>query len=146
MIDVKDLQVGSLVQDPNGKLLVLKDINSVFLVCESLYRSKKRQTIVLEGTYSIEDLRPIPITTAWLTKLGLTPEPGAHGRIYHDIPTTRLSLELRDDQAKLFDGPHAFKSLESIHHLQSLVWNLERVWLTLTTPQPCLPTTPANNS
>ena len=140
MIDAKDLQIGSYVQDPNGTLLIVREIGLVAIVCATKYGNASGTNIsYVDADYSIEDLRLIAITPEWLKKLDFTdistddgPEWGWQWN--DDYYVFNYSITEVDEEYSLSCDTHFLAYLSGVHHLQALIWNLERVWLTLTTP------------
>lgn len=80
---------------------------------------------------SIDQLFPIELSPDWLKRLGLIYSPGLHGREYYDLKSNqRWSVEWHYS-ATLFNGPIAFMPVFYVHSLQTLIWNVERVWLSI---------------
>lgn len=125
MIDVRDLQVGSYVQDPDGMVVMIREINPVAIT----YQASSQKFATMEVLTSIEDLRPITITIGWLKNLGITMRVGKNNYC-HPYPANNWVVELDENSCQLWNGEW-HKPIDHIHQLQALIWHTEGFWLTL---------------
>jgi hypothetical protein len=139
-IDAKDMMVGSIV---------LTDINRDGQFTPAAVKQYSNSTVYLyslgEGKYtrwtSLLAIKPILLTPEWLEKLGFT--------LLSDVPIasdygfygwqwnkafgvyTYVLVPTESSQWDLLSDSHYYAAVSGVHHLQALIWHLERVWLTI---------------
>lgn len=132
MIDVKDLQEGSLVLDRSGRLLQVRHIDGIGVATGFTLLGEK----VASDT---DNLQPVPITPGCLMKLGGHDLLGYLGRTCYgfcpeaDGPMSPYMIHVEPYEnvwVLHYDGV-VLKELQGVHHLQALAWHLERVWITM---------------
>ncbi len=146
-IDIKDLLIGSLIwttMDEIREVVVIED-NGFIRTC----KLNKSQAYNFTNSSAFT---PIPLTAEWLEMLGFVKSKMNNGyeywmehdganilevenyvlvsvhHVFSDSTPTHFA-RFQDSDERVFSVPVSY-----IHHLQALIWNLERVWLTLEQP------------
>ncbi|MDB5241420.1 MAG: hypothetical protein JWP57_2045 [Spirosoma sp.] len=131
-IDPKDLMVGSLIADALGKpyeVLFFDSSGICDMEARSLFETPKTRRLC-----DFSDMRPMPLTTQWLEKLGFTMKVGPG---MWCLPDPKIDLVIDRQNPKYYLWKTAILcEITSVHHLQALVWHLERVWLTVQSDTP----------
>lgn len=137
MIDEKDLVTGSLVADVLGYPYVVDLLTNGNGICDLEARSisdypRKRRL------FDYTDLRGVPITGEWLARLGYSLHDNGkrHSYSQDSVKSTVIAhYELDHLVFHLVIHVGGLVKLDYVHHLQALIWHLERQWLEVT-PNP----------
>lgn len=93
-------------------------------------------------------LPPKKLNDQWLSLLGFIatptePDSFVYYQFENDKVVAFVDKSFDDNEQALYtlkmtdeDGPPVNTAIEYVHHLQALIWNLERVWLTLSPETP----------
>lgn len=132
-MEAKELRVGNIVH--NDYVNDTVEVSGVFSESDECWYNYKEMSY--RGP--IQALNPIPITTEWLGKMGLTknyPESGCVREAFHNHSAT---FERREDRLFLcVQGEAYMKEIHFVHEAQNLYYALIGQELTLSLLQPQL--------
>ncbi|QHV99262.1 hypothetical protein [Spirosoma endbachense] len=139
-IDIKDLVVGSYFSYLDKITEVQSFTRTPVELAVAIHLGK---AMPMRTRCTLSELSVLPITPEWLEKLGFTllsNDPISSNYGFYGLHWNKafgvynyVLVPAESSQWDLLSDSHYYAAVLGVHHLQALIWHLERVWLTIQT-------------